>query len=103
LSVRLVSVDWGTTSLRLKALDAKGGVAAERAGARGILNCGEVAFAAVLCEELDALLDGQATDDGGAALPVMSSTRRVPDWTVSISGSCRAWTPTAAVAARCLT
>ena len=73
MSVRLVSVDWGTTSLRLKALDAEGGVAAERAGARGILNCGETAFAAVLREELDALLDGQATGDGGAALPVLMS------------------------------
>ncbi len=73
MSVRLVSVDWGTTSLRLKALDAEGGVAAERAGARGILKCGETAFAAVLREELDALLDGQATGDGGAALPVLMS------------------------------
>ena len=57
MSVRLVSVDWGTTSLRLKALDADGRVAAQRSSPRGILNCDEAGFAPVLREELDALLD----------------------------------------------
>lgn len=75
MSVRLISVDWGTTSLRLKALDGDGRVIGERASALGILNCGDRGFAAVLRDEVTALLGGPAA--GGDAeridLPVVMS------------------------------
>ncbi len=75
MRARLISVDWGTTSLRLKALDETGGVIAARASARGILNCGEDRFAEVLGGELAALLGGPVMrgDGGFPALPVLMS------------------------------
>ena len=75
MSVRLVSVDWGTTSLRLKALDGVGEVIAQRASALGILNCGVRGFAEVLEDELAGLLDGRVrrSDGGFPALPVLMS------------------------------
>jgi len=76
LSVHLVSVDWGTSSLRLKAVDAGGRVMASRAGSRGILNCGGEPFPDVLAAELAVLL-GEAAGDGrlagGRTLPVLMS------------------------------
>jgi 2-dehydro-3-deoxygalactonokinase len=75
LSVRLISVDWGTTSLRLKALDGAGEVIGERQSALGILNCGDRGFAAVLRDEVAALVSGTAAIGAGAlpALPVLMS------------------------------
>jgi len=53
--IAFVAVDWGTTSFRLWAMDADGGVISERHGERGMSTLKPVDFEAVLEESLTAL------------------------------------------------
>jgi len=73
-TVALVGVDWGTSSLRVTAMDRAGGVLAEASNARGILTVQSSEFDAVLdsaiapwalARDVPVVLSGMVTSRNG--------------------------------------
>ncbi len=71
MSNALVSVDWGTTSLRCALVDESGEVRARTHSSKGILNTDGATFDEVLFAEIEPWL--READTGGAKLPIMMS------------------------------
>lgn len=79
MSAALISVDWGTTSLRCALVDNVGGLIAQNKSERGILKTDGVAFADILLEQI------------GSWLTQFSGDHRVPILMSGMIGSRQGW------------